>query len=397
MPPSVTVVQIITQLELGGAQEIALSFCRDLDRDRYRMHLITGPGGLLDDEARSIPGLGFEHEPHLVRELRPATDVACVGSLAARLRRLRSASPAPMIVHTHSSKAGILARWAAVWAGAEIRIHHIHGFGFHPEQPWPVRRAFQAAEQLTAPITHAFVPVSEANRKVAESLGMLRGGRIAVVLPPGIDAREYEPEPGEGAAFRRELGIPPDAPVVGMIACLKRQKSPRDFVLVAGRVAARRPETHFFIAGDGALRAEVEEEIAKQRLNGRFHLPGWRRDVRAAFAAADVLVLTSLWEGLPRVCFQAMAAKKPLVATRVDGIPEAVEDGGNGFLLEPHDLGGFADRILELLGNPDRARAMGAAGYRHLDRFDAGKMRKQLEQLYERLLDTRGLSGPAPS
>ncbi|MGH2728321.1 MAG: glycosyltransferase, partial [Actinomycetota bacterium] len=244
-------MQLITQLELGGAQEIALFFARHLDRGRYRVHLIAGSGGLLDEDARSIPDLTFEHEPHLVREMRPATDLRCLRSLTGRLRRFRKAFPEPMIVHTHSSKAGILGRWAALAAGVEIRVHHIHGFGFHSGQPWPIRRALQAAEQLTAPITHAFCPVSEANRSVAEELGLLRGNRTALVLPPGIDAREYEPEPEEGARFREELGIPPDVPLIGMIACLKPQKSPRDFVRVAGRVAPRHPDAHFFIAGDG--------------------------------------------------------------------------------------------------------------------------------------------------
>lgn len=386
MNRKVTVVQVITQLELGGAQEIALFFCRHLDRRRYDVHLIAGEGGLLDDEARNIPDLDFEQEPSLVRPVRPLTDIRCIGALAGRLRRLRRSSPGPMIVHTHSSKAGIVGRWAAFAAGAEIRVHSIHGFGFHLRQARPARWLLQAAEQLTASVTNAFCPVSEANRLRAEQLGLLRRGKPAVVLPPGIEPRDYEPSPEEAARFRHELGIPADASVVGMIACLKPQKCPEDFVRIAARIADSRPDAHFFIAGDGVLRENVEAEIESRRLRGRFHLAGWRRDVRAAFGAADVVVLTSLWEGLPRVCLQAMAARKPVVATRVDGIPEAVEDGKSGYLLEPHDLDGFSDRILRILNDPDLARSLGESGRARLDRFDAWSMLKGLEALYERLL-----------
>lgn len=381
-----TVVQIITQLELGGAQEIALFLCRKLDRTRFDVHLVTGVGGLLDREAEAIPGLQVHFSADLIRQVRPLTDLRCLRSLAATLRDIRRRSPGPLIVHTHSSKAGILGRWAAYLGRAEIRIHSIHGFGFHDDQPWLTRRAFQGVEQLTATITDAFCPVSEANRRVAERLGLLRGGKPVLVLPPGIDVGSYEPRPEEGEALRRELGIAPTTPFVGMIACLKPQKSPLDFVRIAARVADAHPESHFFLAGDGELRAQMEAEIRAQGLTDRFHLLGWRRDVRALLGAADVIVLTSLWEGLPRVILQAMAARKPVVASRVDGVVEAVEDGKTGYLLKPHSVEEFAERIGRLIADRARAREMGEEGYRRIGPFDERAMLHRLEGFYDRLL-----------
>ncbi len=386
MKPLATVVQIVTLLELGGAQEIVLCFCRQLDRARFRVHLITGRGGLLDRDAIGIPDLEVHFSSDLIRPVRPLTDLRCLRSLTKTLRELRQKSPGPLIVHTHSSKAGILGRWAAFAAGADIRIHSIHGFGFHDRQPWPVRRIYEAAEQLTAPITHAFCPVSEANRRVAERLGLLRGGKPALVLPPGIEVQSYEPRFGEGEVLRCELGVSPETPLVGMLACLKPQKSPVDFVRVAGCVAAAHPQAHFFLAGDGELRTQMETEIRVRGLTERFHLLGWRRDVRGLLAAADVIVLTSLWEGLPRTILQAMAARKPVVASRVDGVPEAVEEGRNGYLLEPHDVNGFAERIGRLIANRDLAREMGEEGYRRLGPFDERKMLQNLVGFYDRLL-----------
>jgi glycosyltransferase involved in cell wall biosynthesis len=265
-------------------------------------------------------------------------------------------------------------------------VHSIHGFGFHSWQHWSTRKVLQAAEQLTAPITHAFCPVSEANRRVAERLGLLRGSKPAVVLPAAIDVQEYEPRDGEGRKIREELGLSPATPLVGMVACLKPQKAPLDFVKVAARVRTASPAAHFFIAGDGILRTEVESEIERFDLTDRVHLLGWRRDVRALLGAADLLVLTSLWEGLPRVALQAMAAAKPVVATRVDGTPEAIEEGRTGFLLDPHDVAGLANRISHLIANPHLAREMGDAGRRRVEDFGIRAMLQKLGALYEQLL-----------
>jgi glycosyltransferase involved in cell wall biosynthesis len=381
-----TIVQIITQLELGGAQEIALLFSRHLRERGFDVHIVAGRGGMLDHEARHSFGDAFHQDDFLARAVRPLDDLASVRSLTALLRRLRARADGTMIVHTHSSKAGIVGRWAAWAAGAELRVHSIHGFGFNEWQPWRTRRLYQAAEQLTAPITHAFCPVSEANRRVAERLGLLRGGKPAVVLPAAIDVAEYEPREGEAQDVRAELGLSPATPLVGMIACLKPQKAPLDFANVAARVRSTRPETHFFLAGDGMLRSEMEAEIGRRGLGDRFHLLGWRRDVRALLGAADVLVLTSLWEGLPRVVMQAMAAAKPVVATRVDGTPEAVEEGRSGFLLDPHDVEGLAERIGRLIADPSLAHEMGREGRRRVEDFSVRKMLEKLDVLYDQLL-----------
>jgi glycosyltransferase involved in cell wall biosynthesis len=382
-----TVVHIITELELGGAQEITLFTCRHLDRERFEVHLIAGRGGLLDAEAETIPDLSLQFDDDLIRDVDLTRDLRCWRSLTARLRDIRRRSRQPLIVHTHSSKAGILGRWAAFAAGAEIRVHGIHGFGFHAGQPWWVRRSYQAAEQLTASITHGFCPVSTANFETARQLGLLRGGKPTIVLPSAIDATDYAPKPNEGIELRRELGIPEAAPLVGMIACLKPQKAPTCFVQVAGRVAARHPDTHFFLAGDGELRPEVEAAIDAEKLGGRFHLLGWRRDVRRLLGAADVLALTSLWEGLPRVTLQAMAAAKPVVATRVDGTPEAVIDGETGFLVEPNDVAAFAERVGRLIDDAALARAMGENAHSRLDDFRTESMLRRLEAFYGELLE----------
>jgi len=289
-----------------------------------------------------------------------------------------------MIVHTHSSKAGIIGRWAAWFAGADIVMHSIHGFGFNDRQPSWQRAFFQGLERLTAPITHAFSGDSNANLQVARRLGLLGRGQRAIALPPGIDPEQYCPRGGD--ELRRELGVDSATPIAGMIACLKPQKAPLTFVRAAALLALRLPQMHFFIAGDGELRNAVQDAIVEHGMEGRFHVLGWRRDVPRLLDAADALVLTSLWEGLPRVALQAMAAAKPLVAAAVDGIPEAVVDGVTGYLLPPDDISGFADRLEKLMCRPDLRRSMGAAARARLADFGLEVTMQKLEALYEEML-----------
>jgi glycosyltransferase involved in cell wall biosynthesis len=186
---------------------------------------------------------------------------------------------------------------------------------------------------------------------------------------------------------RRELGIPVDAPVVGTVTRLSPQKAPLDFVDAAARVAERRPEAHFLLVGDGPLRAGVEARVADLGLVERFHLAGLRREVPDLLHAFDVFALSSLWEGLPRVLPQAMAAGLPVVATAVDGNAEAVTDGANGILVPPGDPGAMAGALVRLLDDPDLAARMGEAGQASVQEFSARKMVDDIAALYEALLE----------
>jgi glycosyltransferase involved in cell wall biosynthesis len=206
------------------------------------------------------------------------------------------------------------------------------------------------------------------------------------VLPVAIEPERYVPDPAGRRQVREELAVGEDETLIGMIACLKPQKAPLDFVRLAARVRAAVPRTRFFVAGDGELRPQMEAEIARLALGDTLQLLGWRRDVRALLGALDVLVLTSLWEGLPRVVLEAMVAAKPVVATWVDGTPEAVKDGSNGFLAEPHDVDALAERVARLALDPGLARQMGERGRERVDEFGASRILGKLDALYDDLL-----------
>ena len=379
------IVHIITKMELGGAQQNTLFTVSHLNPDKFQAYLIIGAGDVLFDEARSL-GCTFVI-PDLIREVRPWRDVMAFFQLRTILKKIQDTPPktAPVIVHTHSSKAGILGRWAARFSGIHLLVHSIHGFGFHDYQPFLVRNLFILLERLTSYVTTRFIAVSRANLEKGISLNLFPA-RKAVLIRSGIEIDQFMHPRVSRETVRARVGISGSAPVAAMIACFKTQKAPLDFIRVCDLVRREVPDAHFLLVGDGVLRERIEKEIAIRELQHVVHLLGWRQDIPELLHASDVLVLTSLWEGLPRVFPQAMAAGIPVVATRVDGAPEAVRDGVNGFLLPPGDVQGMAEKIILLLKKPQQARSMGINGRARVAEFDIYRMLRHQENLYEELL-----------
>lgn len=387
----ITVVHIITKLELGGAQQNTLFTVAHLDRGRYEPVLISGTEGLLVEEARQLNGVRLFLIPELVREIRPLKDFTAFFKIVRILRTIKRQvrgrvgnTDSAVIVHTHSSKAGILGRWAARLAGVRCIIHTVHGFSFHHFQP-PLTRAFYIfLERLTASITRAFILVSRANMEEGLKEKIFTPDK-AVLIRSGIDISEYQNAQCDRLAVRASLGITNGSHLVAMIACFKPQKSPLDFIKIARLVLDELKEAEFLLVGDGELRPRIEALASQLKIADKVHLTGWRTDIPQIMHSIDLLVLTSLWEGLPRVFPQAMAAGIPVVASDVNGTREAIRDGVNGFVMQPHDIQGMARKVLYLLKHPEEARAMGSNGKGMVQEFDIREMLRQQELLYARL------------
>lgn len=381
------VVHIITKLELGGAQQNTLFTLAHLNRECFRPYLITNNEGILVSEATALQGVKTFLLPQLIREINPLIDIRALIKIRGILRSLKK-NDSDMIVHTHSSKAGILGRWGARLAGADVIIHTVHGFGFHEHQPSPIRAFIVLLEKLTAMITDKFIAVSRANIEKGAKKGIFPVSK-AVLIRSGIEFKEFTGVKINKRDKKKELGVKTTLPLVTMIGCLKPQKAPLDYVEVAHTVLQEK-DTHFILVGDGILREKVEKRMAALDLEKRFTVIGWRRDIAEILAATDIFVLTSLWEGLPRVLPQAMIMGIPIVATQVDGTPEAVIDGVNGFLRDPHDVKGMAEKIVYLLTHADKAVEMGKKGKEMVGVFDIGKMVSKQEELYLSLLREKG-------
>lgn len=380
------VFHVITKLELGGAQKVTLMTLERLPRDRYELALITGPDGLLVDHANRISDVRKFWLPSLIREVRPLEDLTAFADLWRIFRRER-----PAVVHTHSSKAGILGRWAAKLAGVPVIFHTAHGFGFNDFQRPFVRAFYVWVEWLTAKVTTKMVVVSYANADKGEKSGVF-GRSDWVLCRDAISVEEFM-QSGPRRQKLREWNIPEDKVIVGMVACFKPQKSPADFVDLAARVLKETDRAHFVMAGDGELRPAVEARIREHGIARHITLLGWQNDMPEVYRNLDIVVLTSLWEGLPCVFSEAMAGELPIVATNVDGAREAIIDGDNGFLHEAHDVEGMASSVLRLVTDPELRREMGRRGRSRVMEFDISTSVATLESAYRECLENRWSGG----
>lgn len=381
----IKVVHIITKLELGGAQQNTLYTVSHLDKDKFIPILITGSEGLLVDDAKRL-GIETHFLPSLVREINSIKDIAALFDIRRLLLSIKRSSQLPIIVHTHSSKAGIIGRWAAFFAGIPVVIHTYHGYGFNDYQSFLKRRLFIFLERLTAKITTRFIAVSKKNIEKGINAGIFRSDDV-VLIRSGIDISEFRDVKIDKAKKKKELGVEPDKPLIGMIACFKPQKAPLDFIKAAHLVHQKMPDARFIVAGDGELRPATEELINRLGLNNVIKLPGFRRDIPEIMNCLDVLVLTSLWEGLPKVIVQALSAGIPVVATDVDGSSEVVKNGINGFLVKPGDVKGIAEKIAHILQKPKGFKFKISNFKSILDEFDIDLMVRQQEKLYENTLN----------
>ena len=390
-----TVVHIITKLELGGAQQNTLFTVAHLDREVYKPVLISGTEGILVKEAKQLTDVNVHFLSDLVREIKPLKDLRALIQIRQILKKIQAdVKSSKVIVHTHSSKAGILGRWGARLAGIRLIVHSVHGFSFNGYQPPLVRAFYILLERITAPITTAFVTVSGADREEGVRRGIFKKNDVTLIRS-GIDIKQFGDLPNDRIFLRRKLRIDQDAPAIAMVACFKPQKAPLDFVRVAKKVLDERSEALFYLVGDGELRPQLEKLIEELNIRDKVVLLGWRRDIPEIMFSIDLLVLTSRWEGLPRVLPQAMATGLPVVATDVNGSPEAIRSGLNGYLVPPGDVKGMAKKIVYLLNNPEKAREMGKRGRELVEEFDIWKMVKQQEVLYQNLSAGRILNGAA--
>lgn len=380
----IKVVHIITKLELGGAQQNTLYTVSRLNKNKFIPILITGSDGLLIDDAKRL-SIEAHFLPSLVREINPVKDIQALLDIRRLLLSIKSSSQSPIIVHTHSSKAGIIGRWAAFFAGVPVVIHTYHGYGFNDYQSILKRGLFIFLERLTAKITTRFIAVSKNNIEKGINAGIFRSNDVELIRS-GIDISEFMDVRIDKAKKKKELGVEPDKPLVGMIACFKPQKAPLDFIKAARHVHQKMPDVKFIVAGDGDLRPAMEDLINSLGLMDKIRLLGFRRDIPEIMKCLDVFVLTSLWEGLPRVIVQAFAAGIPVVATAVDGSSEVVKNGVNGFLVKPGDVEGIAEKIVHILQKPNGFKFQISDFKSILDEFDIDLMVRQQERLYMGLI-----------
>lgn len=341
----------------------------------------------MEAEARSA-GAEVIDVPHLRRRVSPIGDLLALVWLYRYFRRER-----PAIVATHLAKAGTVGRLAAALAGVPVRVHTFHGHVLDGYFGRATTSFFLGVERLLGRLTTQFVAISPEISADLDRLGIGRGKTTVVRLGLELDGLDGHP-PG---ALRSELGIPADAPTVGIVGRLVPIKAHDLFLEAAEAVTRSHPNARFVIVGDGELWEELHQAVARRGLAERVHFTGWRADLGAVYSDLDLVVCCSRNEGTPVSLIEASAAGRAVIGTRVGGIPDIIASGVNGLLVPSGDAAALAAAIVELVDDPDRRRQMGIAGRRTVrERYSADRMVKELKDLYRNLLDRTTLKrGPA--
>jgi len=386
-PRKIRVAHVITRLCKGGAQENTFHTVRLANRTRFEVDLISGPThgheGSIEDAVRAA-GIPILREPFLVRPPAPVRDTLTLYRLIRRFRAGRYD-----IVHTHTSKAGLLGRVAAERAGVPVVVHTPHGNVFHGYFNRYLTRLFVWMERHGARRSDRIIELTAGgvDEHLAEGIG--QRAQYTVIFS-GIDTAPFEEAVAQRDEVRGSLGAGAGALLVGGVGRLERIKGFAYFVEMAKAVAAVEPQARFVLAGQGSLDRELREQA--KPLGERFRFLGPRDDVPRLMAAMDLLVAPSLNEGMGRVLLEAGAAGTAAVASRVGGIPDVLDDGETGILVPPRDAAALAGAVLELLRAPERRQLMGAtARAKVVPQFGLEHMVRRIEVLYEELIHEKSL------
>ena len=382
------IMHVITRFILGGAQENTLYTVEGQHRAGHQVMLVTGPplgpeGELLDRAVRS--GARVVVLSHLRRAVNPWHDSAAFLQLCAVMRDFR-----PDVVHTHSSKAGILGRLAARFVRVPVIVHTVHGLPFHPYQNPLVNWAYILGERTCARYTDRILCVADAMTRQALAAHIGRRAQYTTVYS-GLEVETFLAQ-FDRAEARRKFGLGERDLVVGKVARLSDLKGHSFLLRAFEEVAYKQPHARLLLVGDGWRRKEYEERVRRMGLSDRVIFAGLipPDEVPAAIHAMDVLVHTSLREGLARVLPQALISGVPVISYDVDGAREVVINGKTGFLLKPMDVDGLSATILKLLNDAHLRERLGRAGReRFTPVFDHKRMVEKITAVYEQCLGER--------
>ena len=370
-----SILYVIPTLPVGGAEQHVLSIIRGIDRTRFEAMVCSlGAKGEIGAEIERLGTevLSLNRMRHKRWDFRIVADVR-------RLIKIRGID----IVHTHLYHANTYGRIAARLAGVKGIVATVHNVYFATK----LKR--RCLNHWLAGFTDRIIAVSEAVKDDIVRYDWVPPQKVAVI-PNGIDIRAFD-RPVDRQAIRRQLGIAPDDVVIGSVSRLERQKGQADMVSAFHRLARTYPDIRLVVVGDGSLRPALERQVADAGLARRVIFTGFRRDIVELLSGMDLFVSASLWEGQGVSVLEAMAARLPVVATRVGGTVEVVEDGVTGMLVPPSDAAALAAACETLAFDRVRSRALGDAGRARVEsRFCGEAMIRRIEAIYEELGDRGG-------
>lgn len=355
---------------ISGVQTVTLEELKRLDHDRFDPYIICQQPGPLS-EAAELEGIQCLFVPELQRSISPRQDWHALWRLRGLFREY-----AFDIVHTHSSKTGVLGRIAACLTGVPAVVHTVHGYAFPAARNGYEKALFVSMEWIGARCCTAMIVLKESDRIIGRRWLHVPARKLHL-LPNGVNTDTYRPV---DQAQRREirhkrLGIGDETTAIGMVGRLWRQKNPACFVDAAANILKMRSDVHFFLLGDGELCEGLDERIRAYGIDSHVHILGWRKDVPNLLASLDIFVLPSRWEGLSLALLEALSSGLAVVASDIPGNRDVIVHEVNGLLFRDGDSEDLTENLLRFLQEPDlkarlalRGQADVLAHYRIEDR-----------------------------
>ncbi len=353
----------------GGAEVFTVGLSKALRDQGFDVRICTTRGavGFLVEE---VEASGI---PHVVLGRRGRFDMAPF----VRLRRYLRAERID-VLHSHMFGSNLWGSVIGKVARVPVLVAHEHTWSYEGQ---PIRKFLDG--ELIGRLTDAFVTVSNANRERMIGLEGVNPEKV-VVIPTAYVPRTSEPE--RTTSVREELGIPDDAPVVGTIVTMRREKALDVLVDAVAELRERAPNVHMIVVGSGVGREEWQAYSEERGLGDVGHWVGFRTDIGALIHAFDVGVLSSDWEGSPLFVLESMAHGTAVVCTGVGGLPDVIEDGVSGLLVPPRDPSALADALAKVIGDPRLRARLAAAATERLPEFSMDRIAARFGGLYEGLL-----------
>ena len=387
----IKILHIITRLDMGGSAQNTLQTCKRLS-GKNETFLVHGPSHesrmtdlekrIIEDGVAEVRAQGVKviALPTMVRSIRPLKDFRALLSLVWLILKVK-----PDIVHTHSSKAGILGRLAAKIAGVPYIIHTPHGHVFYGHFGVFASKVFLWIERIFSKFTDRMVALTDGEKRDYVKLSVCPPEKL-FKIHSGVDLKQFIQLNGNSVEKKRSLGLGHNGTVIGFVGWLLPIKGPEYLLKAMAHIWPDHPTASLVIVGKGALDVDLRAQALRMNANGRVKFLGWREDIHEIMPVFDLLVLPSLNEGMGRVLVEAMAAGKPVVASEVGGIPDLVKHGETGYLVRPADEKALANGIKKILNDSERAKQMGQRGKEYCRQFSLEAMIEKLDDLYSGLI-----------
>jgi len=380
----IRVLHLITRLIKGGADENTILTIRGLKKEDYEVDLMIGG----ESDYNFIENLD-DIKPILVNELRrninPAKDFIAFYRIYNYIKKHDYT-----IIHTHTAKAGFLGRLAAKCAGTPVIIHTLHGITFHNFLNIIVKNIYIFLEKWVGKFTDKFITVGDDIKQKYIAKHIAEPDKY-ITIRSGFDLQQFI-QTGtlshtERSFERQRIGLKPTDIVIGSVSRLEPRKGHIHLIEAASKIVTQNQRIKFLIVGEGSYRTYLEDEVRRRNLTNWIMFLGYRSDIARIMALFDIFVLTSLWEGLPRVLVQAAALGKPIVTFDVEGAREVVVHEKNGFIIPAKNESKLIERLLWLSQHIDRAHQMGLMGKNLINEsWDYRIMVQQINNLYQELL-----------